>query len=312
MTRLLPPTTSTRPWKKHTLPALAAAGLLIGCTLAAFAEEPRPAEAEQVSPPTIQVLHDEWNAPRGNVQALLESAARQIHRHFEQLEWPPIEVYRSRPQPITIHRRGAQGQVRIGLTPQGLYWAQYAFQFGHELGHLIAGHLKTDRRHENSWFEEAVCETASLYVLRAMYHDWEANPPYPNWKDWRGNLLDYARKRLDEPDHRLPDGQDFPAWYRENEEKLLEHTSHQGAPTVIVARHLLPVFESDPAGWQAVAYLRCGEVNPHGPLEALLPAWRDACPDALQGFVVRVGEALGIDLSAGESGEASDEAAGDE
>ncbi len=286
------------------MPALAAAGLLMSWAIAAFAEQPRPAEAEQASPPTIQVRQDEWNAPRSNVQALLESAAEQIHRHFEQLEWPAVEVYRSRPLPITIHRRGRQGQVRIGLTPQGLYWAQYAFQFGHELGHLIAGHLETEPRHGNSWFEEAVCETASLYVLRAMYHEWETNPPYANWKDWRGNLRAYAQKRLDAPDHRLPDGQDFPAWYKENEENLLTHTSHQGAHTIIVARQLLPVFERNPAGWQAVAYLRCGEVNPHGPLEAMLPAWRDACPKALQPFVVQLGDALGIDLSSNPSDEA--------
>ena len=292
---------------KFLLLALAAAGCLPGRAVPAFAEAHRPTERETASILTVRVLHDEWNAPRENVQALLESAAGQLHRHFDHLEWPAVEVYRSRPLPITLHDRGPQGQVRVGLTPQGLFWAQYTFQFGHELGHLIAGHLETDRRHQNSWFEEAVCETASLFVLRAMYHDWETNPPYSNWKDWRVNLWNYAQKRLDEPGHRLPDGQDFPAWYREHEASLLEHASHQGALTVIVARHLLPVFESDPAGWQAVAYLRSGEVNPHGPLEPMLPAWRDACPEPLQGFVVRVGEALGIDLSSNAPEEAGDD-----
>ncbi len=274
--------------------------VLVGTESRVLAQQAGATDAGAASPLTIRVLDDDWNAPRSNLQALLESTARQIHRHFDGLDWPAIEVYRSQPWPITIHQRGAEGQVRIGLTPQGMYWAQYAFQFGHELGHLIAGHLQTDRQHSNSWFEEAVCECASLFVLRSMHDDWETNPPYANWKDWRKHLWNYAQTRMDAPEHNLPEGQDFPAWYKANEENLMNRDSHQGARTVIVARQLLPVFEEDPAGWQAVAYLRSGDANPHGPLEKLLPAWHDACPEALRGFVVSLAETLGVAIPSGE------------
>ena len=39
-------------------------------------------------------------------------------------------------------------------------------------------------RHANSWLEESLCETASLFTLRAMSRSWSIAPPYPAWKNY--------------------------------------------------------------------------------------------------------------------------------
>ncbi len=68
--------------------------------------------------------------------------------------------------PIVLFKKGENGEHLIKLATEKLHWAQYAYQFSHEICHVLCGY---ENDHQgNLWFEETLCETASLYCLRRM------------------------------------------------------------------------------------------------------------------------------------------------
>ena len=67
-------------------------------------------------------------------------------------------------EPIVLFKRGPRGGSSL-LNTSDRYWCQYAFQFAHEIGHILCRYKDGDST--NKWFEETLCETASLYALEA-------------------------------------------------------------------------------------------------------------------------------------------------
>jgi hypothetical protein len=251
--------------------------------------------------PDIKIASDDWGDGRpSDIRALLRSVAEQFEPHFRGLPWPDILVFHNKELPITLTQRDADGRVQIGLSTRNRRWAQYSFQFSHELVHLIIGHLTGEKRwittlNPVGWLEESLCEAGSLFALRAMSRDWETRAPFFNWVQYRQNLWNYAQDRLDLPEHNLPKGQTFSEWLKLHEAQLRSNCCNRQANS-IVARQMLPVFEKYPAGWKSVAYLRASGAGPEAPLDAHLRGWHDACPEELQLFVGDLGEALGVSL----------------
>lgn len=259
-----------------------------------------PAEARA---PDIRVVSD-FRAPAANVEAVARSAAGTIWRHCGETELagPGIDLFHRAEGPIALHQRTAEGRVRVGLGSQGTLWSQQAFQFAHEFGHVIAQHTREagQRRpighHANLWLEEALCEAASLFALRAMAREWETAPPYPNWKSYAPSLESYARQRLEASSRSFPPDQAIGPWLRVNEPAMRRNAVIRDLNNVVAAR-LLPLLEAEPAGWGAVAYLNLGARPGSDPsLQEHLNNWREACPPRLRPFVTRVAKALDTDL----------------
>ena len=64
----------------------------------------------------------------------------------------------------------------IRLTAWGNGWPQYAYQFAHELCHVMTNFDRV-KEHRHKWFEESLCELASLFVLYRLAKAWAADPP---------------------------------------------------------------------------------------------------------------------------------------
>ena len=249
----------------------------------------------------IEVEAGVWNgASVADVHAVLASAQDEVWKHCDGLEAPGVKVVFNRGYPITFDQRLPDGRVRIGLDTGGTYWSQFSFQYAHEFAHLIAGHTRPDGAwtgagNPNGWLEETLCETASLFALRAMSRTWRESPPYPNWRDYSSSLADYARDRLDDPKHQLPAGTTFPQWLDQHLPELRRDCCNRESNTLVAAR-LLPVFEEHPAAWKTLAWFRHSKAGPDAPVDAHLAGWRDACPPELQPHVERIAKALGRTL----------------
>jgi hypothetical protein len=61
-------------------------------------------------------------------------------------------------------------------------WCKLAYQFGHELGHVLCNSWRWgDNPHPPSqWLEESVAEAFSLRGLALLADSWEQDPPFPN------------------------------------------------------------------------------------------------------------------------------------
>jgi hypothetical protein len=248
---------------------------------------------ERGATPVLEMRLSEsgWGAAsRADVRAVLTSAGRQLLVHFPGVELEALDV---RPDggPITLFKRSAEGAVVIKLNTRDTYWAQYAFQFGHELCHVLCRFDDGDRG--NLWFEESLCELASLYVLRSMADEWQTRPPYPNWRSFAPKLAEYAEKRLAE--RKLPEGKSLAQWYAAETAALRADPVNRDRNR-IVAGALLGMFEKSPEHWAAIAYLN--QQKPAGALtfEAYLQNWHDRAPVEHRAFIAAVAREFGVAL----------------
>jgi hypothetical protein len=151
-------------------------------------------------------------ASSADITALLRSAAFELWRHCPRTKLDGIDVYHRADHPQTDFKRTPNGRIAIGLAAQDTHWAQFSFQFAHEFCHMLANYSNSPQRSvrypppANFWLEECLCETASLFTLRAMSRSWQIAPPYPAWRDYAPWLNAYAERRLALPEHHLPAG----------------------------------------------------------------------------------------------------------
>lgn len=258
--------------------------------------------AEKSASLVIEIQPGDWgHASVENIRAVLKSAGGEVWKHCRNSHVDRIRVRRSDSSPITYFHRDKDGAVLVGLNTKDLYWAQYAYQFAHEFAHVLADHAGDAKRKwhttdgANKWFEETLCETASLFALRSMARAWATNPPYPNWKGFAPKLHDYAEKLLQDPARTLPAGRDFSAWFRETEPSLRTNAT-QRARNGLMAARLLPFFEQEPQHWEAMVWLNLGTRDASLPFPRYLAEWRDACPPEHRPFVAKLATQFGIHL----------------
>jgi hypothetical protein len=58
----------------------------------------------------------------------------------------------------------------------------------------------------------------------------------------------------------------------------------------IIATQLLPIFEAEPRGWEALAFLNSASINSKSSLAEHLAGWRSRCPQELRSFVTKIEE----------------------
>lgn len=224
----------------------------------------------------------DWGTSVVDARKVLEAAGRELLRHVPERELPPLEVA-PKGGPITLYKRGPAGEIRVRLDVKGPFWAQYTFQFAHELGHVLCGY--DDDPHKQKWFEESVCEAASLFVLRRSAETWRSDPPYPNWKSYAPSLAAYADERLQASV--LPAGATLASFYRERREQC-EANAEDRPRNLIIAAQLLPLLEKDPARWEAFRWLNTEAHGASTSFADYLDAWERHCPVKHKAFVRRV------------------------
>jgi hypothetical protein len=261
---------------------------MIGCVCAAAG----PVTAKE--PPKVRELsirpnpEAAWGAPVENVHAVLQSAAEQLWQFFPERTLDPILV-EPKGGPIVIYQRGPHGEYLVRLGTGELLWAQHAYQFAHEFCHILCRYNGVPNR--NKWFEESLCETASLFALRRMSKAWAVQPPYPNWKDYGPALATYANERIDKA--RLPKGKTLAAWFREESPQLYANAALRDKNTV-VAVALLPLFEAEPRHWESVAWLNDREPPKDQDLAQFLEQWQAAAPARQRAFIAKIADKFGV------------------
>jgi hypothetical protein len=236
-----------------------------------------------------------------DLTVLLQSAAFELWRYCAGTQLGGIDVYHRLDHPQTDIKRTPKGRIAIGLAAQDTHWAQYSFQFAHEFCHTLANFSNRPQRlvrfppQANFWLEESLCETASLFTLRAMSRTWLTDPPYPAWKDYAPWLNSYAERRINLPEHQLPAGKQFLDWFREHHSALRSNSTLRDCNTII-AIHLLPILEADPRAWEAVTFLNRDSFDVNESLAQHLAEWRSQCPENLRSFVRKLAAVFGIAL----------------
>ena len=239
----------------------------------------------------------DWgDAVLNNTETLLNNAASHVNRELRQ----PVEgtlTVRLAPTsdftPRTLVQLSTQDEFFIQLTAKGRLWAKFAYQFSHEFCHVLVDPY-CQRSGPHRWFEEAICEMASVFVVRRMSERWITAPPYPNWADYASSLRAYANDLLSCTRSTLADDEDVSEWLHAEAESLRQHHL-QRDKNAIVAYALLPLIELDPTGWNAIQRLPVTEVSIHTSwIGEYLRAWRSAVDPRDTHFVDQVRKTLGL------------------
>jgi len=242
-------------------------------------------------PLVVRVAPEGWgDAGTADIERVLRSAGESLTAHVDR-KLPALEVSRSTTTPITLYKRGPDGEIRVKLNVEGRRWAQFAFQFGHEMGHILCGF--EEYPNPNAWFEETVCEVASLYALGRMAESWKERPPYPNWKDYAEALRKYREDRISGAT--LPKGTSLPEWFREREESLRKDATQRDL-NLKMAAALLPLFEQATEPWAAVATLNAVRGDASRSFARYLSDWSRSAPSKHREFVGKIADRFGVVL----------------
>ncbi|AYH43295.1 hypothetical protein [Azoarcus sp. DN11] len=255
-----------------------------------------PAAISGLSGLTIRVEGEGWgSAERDEIEALLYAVADELTGGSAAGPVDPIVVTHASGSPVTLFDKGREGEYRVSLSARDRGWAQYAYQFGHELCHILSNYemrAHDPGRRKTQWFEEALCETAGLYVLRSMAQHWRTDAPYPGWDVYAPSLAAYAEHLVAEPHRQLPPGMSVAGWL---ESKLpgLSADPYRRSDNEVVANLLLPRFEQEPGNWVLLRYLNLAPSAP-GSLAGYLAQWRDSAPADRRGFISTLAGTLGL------------------
>ena len=196
------------------------------------------------------------SAQPADIEVLLADVASHLIRLFRELPAGTIVVEPTpteSDEPITPYRASRQAAFTVFLAARDDYWCQFAYQFSHELCHVLSDYERL-REGRNGWFHEAICELASVFTLRRMAERWLTCPPFSGRSDYAGSLASYAEDLLSQEDRRLPTGVTLSKWLL-SEEGSLREDRYLRDKNAVVAYSLLPIFESEPAGWNAIRRL---------------------------------------------------------
>jgi len=190
-----------------------------------------------------------------------------------------VEAHSSGSPAIWLHaepRKTAWIIVDIG----GRDWCKLAYQFGHELGHVLANSWQSTAKPQppTQWLEEAMVEAFSLRGQGLLAASWETNPPFAGdapfakaIRQYRADIIEGYRK----PGQPKP-GAEFAAWFQQNR-SVLENggglTQAEG-PAILA---ILAELERGPAAVEDLGALNRWPSRSAAPLEQYLGLWRTSC-----------------------------------
>jgi hypothetical protein len=254
--------------------------------------------AAHAGEPRIQVVDGGWGAgDAAHIGTVIAAVAAEFPAPLAEGSRDSIRIRHRFGGPTIDYDRDRDGSIVIRLSARDLRWYQYVYQFAHEYCHLLA-HFDRKQRNdeivrEHQWFEESLCEAASLYALRRLAVKWRDGASDPQLREAAPQLAQYLDQLLAAPNRRLEAGADLAAWYVRHEQALRGNPYlrelNEGAAT-----RLLPLFESDPSRWAALAYLNPAHPSPSQSFADYLGAWSAASPPELQPLVDEIRALFGV------------------
>ncbi len=140
----------------------------------------------------------------------------------------------------------------IFLLTENHYWCQYAYQFTHEYCHHLIESNFVYNIDKFGWFEEAICELASLHSLIQMSADWKEHPAVPERFDYAPEFEIYANKIISKYEDQIV----------QPVNELIKHNIYELSNnrylrylTGLIAVSLFPLFKEKPALWDCVTYI---------------------------------------------------------
>lgn len=223
------------------------------------------------SDPIVTVDNGNWGATSLTaVGAVLEPTARVLCDAFGRRPDAPVRV-----SPWDQGPRVAWDlrpyRVRIGA--RDTYWCRYAYEFAHELCHILVNFDQV-RHHRHKWFEESICELASLFALHRLSGEFHHRPPSEvlGAREFAPHFEAYARQ-VESRVQPVPNS-GLPVWLSDNI-RCLEECSINRDLNLVVAVALLDEFLADHSLWRDCGFLNRWNAKTDRTFADHIDSWTD-------------------------------------
>lgn len=230
--------------------------------------------ADRAERPSLMVMNGNWGAT--SLRTIGEVIGSAKDALVEAFGVPPDDAIRVSPWRLVPRTFYDCRPYEIRLTARDSYWSQYIYQFSHELCHVLTG-FDRYREHRHKWFEETLCELASLFTLYQLSETWATNPPSSRsdyarfFREFAPNHATYAEDLGAQTDQ--PSGEQRPAWFADKIETM-QANSKERKLNRVVAVALLKPFRNKPALWRACSLLNHWNPQEDATFADYLDSWQ--------------------------------------
>lgn len=179
-------------------------------------------------------------------------------------------------------------------------WSKLAYQFGHELGHVLANSWDATSKPGNpcQWLEEVFAEAFSLRGLGKLALSWEKSPVFPNDAPFANAIRQYRRNALQKYEElatsQMKDSQPG-GWFRQFR-SALESSGGLRGPGEAAVPIMLRELEEDIRAVEDLGALNRWPGRSTVSIEQYLRLWKKSCDEigAVGRLPGRVCELLGL------------------
>jgi hypothetical protein len=190
----------------------------------------------------------------------------------QQPEFIQVDNHTTGPPHIFLHDdRPTTAWIVVDIGPRD--WCKLAYQFGHELGHVLCNSWRREAvpSPPSQWLEEALVEAFSIRGLGLLAASWQKAPPFAGDESFASAISQYRDdviKKYSSADR------DVAGWFRTNRAAL-----EKGRPGIegVVVLDILPILEQEPASMEDLGALNRWPERTRLPIEAFLAKWRKSC-----------------------------------
>lgn len=181
---------------------------------------------------------------------------------------------------IWLHDDGtAMAWIVVNVGPQD--WSKLAYQFGHELGHVLANSWDARSKPASpcQWLEEALVEAFSLRGLGKLADNWERRPPFPNDAPFANALRQYRSTAIGNYEKMAPAPREawrIDEWFLRNR-AALEGKGGVQAPVEALVPTLLRELDEDIRCVADLGALNRWPERSAVAIERYLQAWKRSC-----------------------------------
>jgi hypothetical protein len=222
-------------------------------------------------------LIGDWDGSPPSAAAVVISRMREVSlsgvrllsdRQPERLR---VDEHSSGPPAIWLHKNPPTTAwiiVDIGARD----WCKLAYQFGHELGHVLCNSWGPEAKPQppSQWLEEALVEAFSLRGLGLLAASWEAQPPFRGDAAFANSIRKYRTNQVAEYENEPGPGGDLAKWFRNRRDALPQGVSVEEGPAII---GILAELTADKASVEDMGALNRWPRRTGVPVEEYLLLW---------------------------------------
>jgi hypothetical protein len=192
-----------------------------------------------------------------------------------------VDEHTSGPPAVWLHPDGSSmAWIIVDISERD--WSKLAYQFGHELGHVMANSWQPHAKPSVpcQWIEEALVEAFSLRGLGRLAESWKQNPPFPGDNAFGGSIARY-RADIIKRYSALADEQGLSGnpsrWFTDHRSEIENPGLNPNAQAASLS--FLAEYERAPSCVEALGALNRWPGRTGVPIEEYFHQWEASCTE---------------------------------